>query len=836
MLPSDATPSDLRPSGPFLQVDQGPLQARIYQQTGHMQLAGPDLAGAAHAVTITLAPPSARIRGEVRKLGRVLSSAAIGDRLELVQALGGGGGTVATRMSFVQEAIFRYEVTDWKGEAPSETMLDGASPGGEHFYGFGEKFDRLDQGGKTIHNLTLDDPGNKGDHSYKVAPWFISTRGYGFHLASSAESRFTMPSAQGGRFTIVNPSPTLAFELVYGPRLTDVLSRYTGRTGRPGLPPSWAFGLWISSDVWRSGGEVRYAVTKFRERRIPASAFVFDSPWETAYNDFRFNMMQFGKDDTFEGKHFDGFSSLGEMMRFLQQNGLKVILWMTPFVNTVSTSNEVPGQRVRADNYDEGAQRGFFVRASPGGPPLVVDWWKGRGSPIDFTNPQARDWLTRQLATLLAQTEVVTRSGSKEPAVGGFKTDDGEAKGPHQEIQTQPGPSEYIPPTASYVDGRTGREMRNGSSLEYHRTVWNVLKERGLLFARSGFTGAQAFPGCWSGDNEPNFGEANGLPSVIVAGLSAAMSGYAIWGHDIGGYLNNNFSPVSPSDLFMRWTQFGCFSPIMHMHRQVNRANLRQYPWGYAERGETLDNNKALENFRAYGWLHTNLFPYIYTYAKQASETGLPILRPLVLLHQDDANTYGVKHTYYFGGELLIAPFIEPKKTTRNVYLPADEWFDFWTAERITGKKVFTWSNPDSTKLPVFVRNGSIIPMLAEDADTLCDAEYINNPQIRTAGRGLLFLLYPAETGSFTMFDGTDIRYQRSAMGTSVMITSEARPILLKIQLGAALARVRLQGVGLPRLSQSALDAAPSGWRHDAASGFLHIKLQHPGGVSGISF
>jgi alpha-glucosidase (family GH31 glycosyl hydrolase) len=152
-----------------------------------------------------------------------------------------------------------------------------------------------------------------------------------------------------------------------------VLSRYTGRTGRPALPPPWAFGPWISSDIWRSGGEIRYAVTKFRERRIPVS-----------------------------------------------------------------------------------------------------------------------------------------------------------------------------------------------------------------LFARSGFTGTQAFPGCWAGDNEPNFGEANGLPSVIVAGLSAAMSGYAIWGHDVGGYQNTNFS-ISRPDLFMRWAQFGCFSPIMQMHRQVDPdpANLRQYPWGY---------------------------------------------------------------------------------------------------------------------------------------------------------------------------------------------------------------------------------------------------------------
>ena len=69
-----------------------------------------------------------------------------------------------------------------------------------------------------------------------------------------------------------------------------MLSRYTGLTGRPALPPPFAFGPWISSDIWRDGGEVNYAVTKFRERGIPVSAFVFDSPWEVAYNDFKFNI------------------------------------------------------------------------------------------------------------------------------------------------------------------------------------------------------------------------------------------------------------------------------------------------------------------------------------------------------------------------------------------------------------------------------------------------------------------------------------------------------------------------------------------------------------------
>ena len=822
---SRATPDDLNPSGSFFHVEQGPLQARVYRDTGHIQLAGPDLAGAMHATTITLGPPTAKIKGVTQTLGRVVSMRNVSDGVELVQKLEGSAVTVASRLNFPSEAILRYEVTDWRGQPPTETRVIGASPSGERFYGFGEKFDRLEQGGKTVRILTFDEPGNKGDRSYKVAPWFVTTRGYGFHLDSSAESRFVMPSAEGGRFAVTNPSPLLRLELIYGPRLTQVVSRYTDLTGRPALPPPWAFGPWISSDIWRSGGEVRYAVTKFRERHIPASAFVFNSPWETAYNDFHFNMTQFAKGGTFEGKHFDGFDSLGEMMRFMQQNGLKVILWMTPFVNPESHHREVPGQLARAANHDEGAGGGFFVRSSPGGPSLSVSWWKGRGSPVDFTNSAARDWFTRQLATLLTKTEIITRSGAKESAVGGFKTDDGESGN---------GPNTYIPSTASYSDGRTGREMRNAYALEYHRTVWNVLKERGLLFARSGFAGTQAFPGHWAGDNEPNFGP-NGLPSVIVAGLSAAMSGYAIWGHDVGGYQNNNFS-VSRSDLFMRWSQFGCFSPIMQMHRQVDPTNLRHYPWGYAEPGENVDENKALANFRTYARLHTKLFPYIYTYAKQAGETGLPILRPLVLLHQDDVNTYGVNHTYYFGGELLVAPFVEPRKTTRKLYLPVGDWHDFWTGEPIAGGKVVQWSNPDVTKMPLFIRNGGIVPMLLDDAETLCDADYANNPNIRTASSGLLFLIYPADLGNFFVFDGTEVHYRRSAEATRMTIRSAARRIALKIRLISTPAKVSLQGTKVPEVSQSDFETAPLGWRHDAAEGFLEIKLQHFGGTNEISF
>ena len=82
-----------------------------------------------------------------------------------------------------------------------------------------------------------------------------------------------------------------------------------------------------------------------------------------------------------------------------------------------------------------------------------------------------------------------------------------------------------------------------------------MLGNERLLFARSGFAGTQAFPGCWAGDNEPNFGPTTACQAWSSAGLSAAMSGYSIWGHDIGGYQDTN--PSSPPNLFMRWTQFG---------------------------------------------------------------------------------------------------------------------------------------------------------------------------------------------------------------------------------------------------------------------------------------
>jgi alpha-D-xyloside xylohydrolase len=817
--------------GSFLSFDSGAHQARISPDSGQFAIAGPDLAGNAHANVITFDPPAVELAGTPFHIGRVVSSMRLANGLELIQEL--GTRQVRAQLTFPAEGIMRYEVVDWKGAVPGQISISSASDGNEHFYGFGEKFNLLDQAGHVVDILNFDNPGNKGDRSYKVSPWFVSTRGYGLHLDSTAHCVFDMRAATTGRYSVTNHGANLKINVVYGPKLTDVLSRYTGITGRPALPPPWAFGPWISSDVWRNGGEVRYAVTKFRERGIPVSAFVFDSPWEVAYNDFRFNDAQFSPGGTFEGQASSGFPNAAQMMTFLRENGLKVICWMAPFVNVSSDPEGIPGQNLKeAQNHPDGVNGNFFVRESPGGAPLMVRWWKGRGSPIDFTKKEARDWLTKQLTDLLTSSEVDTRSG-KEPAIGGFKTDDGESGN---------GPNTYIPDTAAYANGLTGREFVNGYAAEYLKTVYGVLGASGLIFARSGFTGTQAFPACWAGDNEPNFGAGNGLPSVITAGLSAAMSGFSIWGHDVGAYQNHNFSPVSPADLFIRWTQFGCFSPIMQMHRQVSKSNLRQYPWGYPEGGESTDNNHALANYRFYATLHTRLFPYLYTFAKESGETGLPIMRPLPLMHQDDPRTFAVQHSYYFGADMLVAPIIQPNATQRQLYLPEGDWLDFWTNEQHQGKQDITWHNPaqpaePKSKIPVFVRRGAIVPLIpGEEVQTLCDANYVNNAALKTWDGGLEIRVYPPGTSRFAIFDGTDIQSAQAAGSTSVTITSpSARPVLLRI-LAPQPAAVQRDGAPLSQIAAAgAFEAASVGWRFDTAAGFVLIKFSHPGGTVRIT-
>jgi len=270
---------------------------------------------------------------------------------------------------------------------------------------------------------------------------------------------------------------------------------------------------------------------------------------------------------------------------------------------------------------------------------------------------------------------------------------------------------------------------------------------------------------------------------------------------------------------------------LMQMHRQVDTSNLLQFPWGYGA--------DALTNYLFYTKLHTALFPYIYSYALQASTNGLPIMRPLVLMNQSDTNTYGsvynTSHSFLFGNELLVAPVITNTATSRTVYLPQGNWYDYFSNVRYSGGQTITWVNADQHQMPLFVREGAVIPMISTNVQTLADSAYVSNPNIATADASLQFLVYPTTNSSFTVYDGTSLSCLSNGTVISATLSSIPRPILLRF-FAAQPFGIERDGIHLPQFTNITDFAGTSlGWFYDSA-GFVNVKFNHVGGSAQVAF
>ncbi|MEJ2503922.1 MAG: glycoside hydrolase family 31 protein, partial [Gemmatimonadota bacterium] len=469
-----------------------------------LQVPGPD-GGVAHTATV----PGLRLDGAVQAGYRPTgATTARNDRVDVaLEVLGPRAIAVTWAARDGERHDFRLEILSDDGTA---------------YYGTGERFNALDQRGYVLPMVTDDRYGNKGTGSYKPIPFVMSSRGFGLWVDSWAPGSFDLSATQ--RFSSVLRFPETRLRVVFfgGPGLPDILEAYTGLTGRSPVPPPWAFGLWKSRDVHHTADSVYADVDRLRGYGIPASVLVIDSPWETGYNTFVVNRTQFPDPDA--------------MFAYVRERGFEVCLWLTPFINDRNV-REVPGIDSVSANFADAARAGHLVEHADGSVALE-EWWKGRGGLIDFTDPAAIDYWHG----LLAQTRPF--------GVRAFKVDDGEGN---------------FVPDAVFADGSSSLEMKNRYSVLYDSVMQayidRELNGEGVLIVRSGYTGVQRFPFSWAGDNHGSFDYDDGLPSVILAGQNAAMSGISLWGHDIAGYAG------TPSkEVFVRWTQLGAFSPFMQVH------------------------------------------------------------------------------------------------------------------------------------------------------------------------------------------------------------------------------------------------------------------------------
>ena len=588
------------------------------------------------------------------------------------------------------------------------------------YFGFGERFDRLDHAHTILTNASRDVPGDKGSLTYQPVPFYMSLRGYGLWLDTTSEATFDLNVTDASGIRVRFFGARLRVVLFAGPRFPTILERFTAVAGRQELPPYWAFAPWKARDYHRNTDDVYEDADRYRQLGLPASVLLIDSPWATNYNTYEFNPKQFG--------------DARAMIAHLHDTGYKLVLWHTPWLNRETArpyeagfdGKLAPGP---ASNYAEAERLGYFVHRADGST-YVGKWWKGIGSLIDFTNPAAKKWWQGQLAKVIAM------------GADGFKDDDAEGS---------------FLGEVTFAGGQDPRVMRNRYAVEYNRAVAEVLRERKgadwVLFQRSGTTGSQMLPMFWSGDNDASLSAANGLPSVVTAGLNAGMSGISLWVSDLGGY-NRSARAAGDEVPFERWTEYSALSPGMEVMTGMNLG-----PWDFGD--------EALRIFRFYSVLHMSLFPYRYAAAQESARTGLPMMRALVLMHQDDKEAREAADEYYFGPDLLVAPVLSPVGQ-RAVYLPAGNWVDYWTGRCIRGPGTVNADAP-TDRIPLFVAAGAILPKIPEDVMTLVPERQIKVRGIQSLDDRRVYELFPGEgERRMTDFESRGLVYDAGGNSFSV--------------------------------------------------------------------
>jgi len=611
------------------------------------------------------------------------------------------------------------------------------------YYGLGEHFDTLNRAHTVVKNASQDNAGAKGSSTYKPMPFYMSTSGYGLWVDTTAEATFDMNVSALNEIAVTVPAEKLRLVLFTGPEFPKILEQFTSLTERAIVPPYWAFAPWMGRDYHQNEAEVQEDVEKTRSLGLPASVVVIDSPWATSYNSYKFNPKQ--------------FADAPAMVKRVHDAGYKLVLWHTSWINSKSDAPKEKGFENKlnphAENYDEAASHGYFVKR-PDGTPYVGRWWKGEGSLIDFTNPAAKNWWQDQVRQVL-------RLNGQESA-DGFKDDDAEGS---------------FQGDVRFADGSSPEVMRNRYAVLYNNAMEELiqkdLKSNGVLFARSVTQGANGIGFLWGGDNESSFSPENGLPTVVTAGLNAGMSGMPLWAADLGGYLG---APTTPDAAVQaRWTEFSAFTPTMEI---LSSTNLQPWNWdAKASGGGGASGTRLLDLYRKYAVLHMSLFPYRYAAAQQAAKTGMPIMRALPLLYQNDRFARVAKDEYMFGPDMLVAPVVD-ENTRRPVYLPEGQWVDFWTGAPVSGGRTVV-VDAAMDVIPVYVRAGAVIPKIPEDVMTLVPPGESGNKQVKSLDERRVYEVFGGE-GPSTTSDFEERTVART--GHSLKIEGKPAHVILRLR------------------------------------------------------
>ena len=553
----------------------------------------------------------------------------------------------------------------------------------ESFWGFGEKFNSFNKRGQKVTVWQRDAQSTNSDVSYKGMPYFMSSTGYSVLMNTFTRTHFNMGATSAVSYTMETEDPCLDYYMFCNRDYKGLIRDYTALTGRSSMIPRWAFGFWMSRMSYMSRAELEEIVNQMEDFGMHVDVVHIDA-WQP---NFEGSFLPSGTEEilTFDEKRFPDPQG---MIDWLKQRGIRLSLWMFPYVQVIDPEGKPSLQ------YTTMARQGWLVKGPDGNPRIFspgegdVDSWKVAA--LDFTHPGLVEYMKGRIKRLMKM------------GVGVMKTDF----------------SEELPEDSVFFDGSTGLTGHNKYPLLYAKTIYEASREakqemgeKALLWGRSGYTGSQNYPANWAGDSSA---AKNNLHAILTGGLNMGICGVSFWGFDIGGFYNCDYSGarVIPEDEeYIRSVQMGLMSPLSRSHGQ----STPREPWVYSE--------TAQKAFRKINDLRYRMLPYLYSTGWETTMSGIPMMRAMVLEYPDDLSARDLSRQYMLGSSLLVAPVFDQQK--HHIYLPEGSWVDFETGRRISGGKWIVYPK-DIQVIPMFLRENTAIPMLQTAPKHISDDNFNN--------------------------------------------------------------------------------------------------------------
>jgi alpha-D-xyloside xylohydrolase len=521
-----------------------------------------------------------------------------------------------------------------------------------------------------------------------AVPLLVSTNGYGIFWNNSSRSRVNNRFVHS-LYISAEVADRIDYYFIYGPDADQIVGHYRELTGEVPLFGRWAYGFWQCKNKYQAQAEIEGVAAKYRALHIPVDNIVQDWFWWVTMGEMKWNAKYPDPQGMINKLHDEHFH-------------LMVSVW--PFFR--------PG----TSEYDEFDKNGWFIAKT------LVGGFHPLGQALyDPTNPDARAQYWKNIDTALFEKGV---------DAWWLDTDEPETEGREDNI---------------LVD----HKMHIGSGARYANiySLWHSEgvsqgqqqasdKKRVFILSRSAYAGSQRLGvTAWSGDVLSDW---ETFKRQIPAGLNYSISGMPYWTTDIGGFISGgNLNDPKFRELFVRWFQFGTFSPIFRVHgtRWPDENEL----WSYGPEAQKI--------LVEYDKLRYRLLPYIYSQVWQVTSNHGTLMRPLVMDWRNDVDAQNTGDEYLFGPAILVSPVTTQGATSRRVYLPKATWYDFWTGAKVEGAKYVDAAAP-LEKLPLYVRAGSIVPMgPTMEWSTEKPADPV---EIR---------VYPGADGDFTLYEDENDNY-----------------------------------------------------------------------------